>query len=161
VKTQHRLTTRAIELADANAFVAQHHRHHKPCVGHRFSMGAFREDGTMVGIAIVGRPVARMVCPRTVLEVTRLATDGTPNACSVLYAATARVGKELGYWKIQTYILESEPGTSVKAAGWMCEGEAGGGKWKHTDGKPRREDQPTCKKQRWSRILNASRKEAA
>lgn len=122
--------------------------------GHRFSLAAYLEDGTMVGVAVVGRPVARNAgSPSEVLEVTRLCTDGTPNACSALYAAAARAGKALGYKRIQTYILEEESGISLKAAGWVCEGEAGGGQWKHTDGKPRRTDQPTGKKQRWAKSL--------
>lgn len=108
----------------------------------------------MVGVATIGRPVARMGgSPSEVLEVTRLCTDGTPNACSALYAAAGRVGREAGYKRIQTYILADEPGTSLKAAGWVCEGEAGGGQWKHTDGKPRRTDQPIEKKQRWAKAL--------
>lgn len=84
---------------------------------------------------------------------TRLVTDGTKNACSALYAAAARIGREMGYKKIQTYILASEPGTSLVASGWVDEGEAGGGQWKHTDGKPRRTDQPTEKKTRWAKYL--------
>jgi hypothetical protein len=71
----------------------------------------------------------------------------------MLYSAAARVGKELGYKRIQTYILASEPGTSLKATGWKDEGEAGGGQWRHTDGKPRRTDQPTEKKRRWAKDL--------
>ena len=87
------------------------------------------------------------------LEVTRLATDGSPNACSFLYGAAARAAVALGYDKIQTYILDSEPGTSLLAAGWVSEGEAGGGQWKHTDGKARRTDQPNGKNQRWAKVL--------
>jgi hypothetical protein len=150
-----RLKIVPLELKKANELVAKWHRHHKPVVGHRFSIGVVDvATGLCHGAAIVGRPVARNVNHLQVLEVTRLVTCGTPNACSALYSAAARVGKELGYKKIQTYILESEPGTSLKAAGWTCEGEAGGGQWKHTDGKPRRTDQPTEKKQRWARTLN-------
>lgn len=149
-----RIAVRPIELKSANAFIAELHRHHKPVQGHRFSLSAW--DGErMVGVATVGRPVARMGGdPLKVLEVTRLCTDGTPNACSALYAAAARVGRAAGYERIQTYILATEPGTSLKAAGWVYEGEAGGGQWHHTDGKPRRTDQPTEKKQRWARVLS-------
>ena len=152
---QPRLVTRACELREANAFVAEHHRHHKPVQGHRFSMAAF-DGGRVVGVVTVGRPVARMGgAPSEVLEVTRLCTDGTPNACSALYSAAARAGKALGYSRIQTYILATEPGTSLKAAGWTDEGEAGGGQWKHTDGKPRRTDQPIELKRRYARTLAA------
>ena len=144
-----------LELAEANALVKRWHRHHQPCQGHRFSLGVLNGDGELVGAVIVGRPVARMAgSPREVLEVTRLVTDGTWNACSALYAAAARAGKAMGYQRIQTYILDSETGTSLKASGWVCEGAAGGGQWVHTDGKPRRTDQPTDSKQRWALRLN-------
>ena len=106
-----------IELKDANAFVEQYHRHHKPVVGHRFSISCVIDE-KVCGVAIVGRPVARLVDASTTLEVTRLVTDGTANACSFLYGAAARAGKELGYSKIQTYILESETGVTLKASGW-------------------------------------------
>ena len=140
-----------VELKQANEFVAQWHRHHKPVVGHRFSIGCLYQD-KIVGVAIVGRPVARLADKQTV-EVTRLCTDGTPNACSYLYGATARAAKALGYEKIQTFILEHETAITLKAAGWTFEQISAGGQWKHTDGKPRRTDQPIVPKQRWSKIL--------
>lgn len=142
-----------IELADANAAIAAWHRHHQPCVGHRFSLGVVDDKGVLHGAAVVGRPVARLAGhPSKVLEVTRLVTDGTKNCCSMLYAAAARAGKELGFEKIQTYILaDEETGVSLKASGWICVGIAGGGQWKHTDGKPRRTDQPIGKKSKWER----------
>ncbi len=145
-----------IELVQANQVVAAWHRHHQPCQGHRFSLGVIDEDGCVHGAAIIGRPVARLAGhPSKVLEVTRLVTDGTKNCCSMLYSAAARAGKEMGFEKIQTYILaDQETGTSLKASGWVCEGLAGGGQWKHTDNKPRRTDQPTEKKMRWTKQLN-------
>lgn len=147
-----------LELREANALIKQWHRHHKPVQGHRFSIGVVDADGVLHGACVVGRPVARLGgSPKKVLEVTRLVTDGTPNACSMLYQAAARAGKAIGYERIQTYILESESGTTLKAAGWTDEGLAGGGQWKHTDGKPRRTDQPTEKKRRWARVLNPAR----
>lgn len=106
----------------------------------------------------MGRPVARLAgSPRAVAEVTRLVTDGTPNACSMLYAAAARAAKALGFERIQTYILDDEPGVSLRASGWVYEGPAGGGQWHHTDGKPRRTDQPTTAKGRWALTLNPAR----
>lgn len=147
-----------LELAEANALVRRLHRHHKPAQGHRFSLGVIDDDGTLHGAAIIGRPVARMAgSPRDVLEVVRLVTDGTPNACSALYAAAARAGHAMGFRRIQTYILDSEPGTSLRASGWRSEGGAGGGQWKHTDGRPRRTDQPTGPKERWTRALLVGR----
>lgn len=148
-----------IELTHANAAIAVWHRHHKPCVGHRFSLGAIDQDGVLHGAAVVGRPVARLAGdPSQVLEVTRLVTDGTKNVCSMLYSAAARAGRELGFLRIQTYILaDEETGTSLKASGWTNEGIAGGGQWKHTDGKERRTDQPVGKKVRWAKELNKHR----
>lgn len=144
-----------LELRELNELVEKWHRHHKRVQGHRFSIGVIDTDtGELVGGCSVGRPVARRINPKEVLEVTRLVTNGHRNACSILYAAAARVGRELGYKKIQTYILQSESGHSLKVSGWQNEGEAGGGQWKHTDGKPRRTDQPTEKKQRWAKTLN-------
>ena len=117
-----------ISLADANAFVAEHHRHHKPVTGHKFSVGC-TENGCLVGVAIVGRPVSRFLDDGFTLEVNRLCTTGTKNACSFLYAAAARAAKAMGYRKIITYTLDSEPGTSLRAAGWKCSGVAGGKRW--------------------------------
>ena len=145
------LTVVPIELAEANTFVATLHRHHAPAVGHRFSLGCVDSDGLLHGVCIVGRPVARLAGhPRDVAEVTRLATDGTYNACSILYGAAARACKAMGFRRIQTYTLPQEGGASLRAAGWVNEGTAGGGQWKHTDGKPRRTDQPTSIKTRWA-----------
>lgn len=147
-----------IELREANEMVAKYHRHHKPVVGHRFSIGAYdTEKQELVGAVIVGRPVARLVNHREVVEVTRLVTDGTKNACSFLYSAGARVAKELGYKKIQTYILDSETGTSLKASGWVAEDLfcGGGNGWQSREG--RRTDQPASKKQRWAKYLNTTK----
>jgi hypothetical protein len=117
-----------VELKEANEFVAALHRHHKPVIGHKFSLGAVMDD-KLVGVAIVGRPVARMRDDGDTLEVTRLCTDGTDNACSFLYGACARAAFALGYHRIGTYILASEPGTSLTGAGWRLMGERGGGSW--------------------------------
>jgi len=147
-----------VELKVANALVAQWHRHHQPAQGHRFSLGVIDSKGVLHGCAIIGRPVARLGgSPDRVLEVIRVATDGTYNACSMLLAAAARAGKAMGYERIQTYTLPEEGGASLRATGWRDEGAAGGGQWKHTDGKPRRTDQPTSIKTRWACDLNHSR----
>ena len=117
-----------ITLKEANAFVERHHRHHKPVVGHKFSIAA--SDGEkIVGVAIVGRPVSRYLDDGWTLEVNRLCTNGYKNACSFLYAAAWRVARNMGYKKLITYILESETGSSLKASGWKCVGQAGGKRW--------------------------------
>lgn len=112
-----------ISLRGANAYVRDHHRHHKPTVGHKFSI-ACADGQEIVGVAIVGRPVSRHLDDYWTLEVNRLCTDGTRNACSMLYAAAWRVARAMGYKRLITYILESEPGTSLKAVGWKCMGKA-------------------------------------
>ena len=119
-----------ITLAEANAFVEQNHRHHEKTAGHKFSVAvADTENGEIVGVAIVGRPVSRHLDNGWTLEVNRLCTDGTKNACSMLYAAAWRAARAMGYKKLITYILDSESGTSLKAAGWKCIGQAGGLRW--------------------------------
>jgi len=149
-----RLHIKPLTIAQANELISKWHRHHKRVQGHRFSLGVYDEYGICHGAAVIGRPVARKVPAYEVAEVTRLVTDGTYNTCSCLYAAAARAAQAMGFSKIQTYILESESGISLKASGWTCDGSAGGGQWKHTDGKYRRTDQPTGLKVRYSKILN-------
>jgi hypothetical protein len=123
-----RLFLSTISLGETNAFVIEHHRHHGRVVGHKFSLAAI-EDDRVVGVAIIGRPVARLRDDGLTLEVTRLCTDGTKHACSFLYGAAARACFALGYKRIGTYILASETGNSLKAAGWRLIGQSGGGSW--------------------------------
>jgi hypothetical protein len=141
-----------ISLRQANEIVTQWHRHHKSSVGHKFSI-ALSQSEQYIGIAICGRPVARGSDDGFTLEIARLCTNGTKNACSMLYGACARIAKEMGYRKIQTYILESEPGISLKASGWVMEAVTAGGQWKRTDGITNRTDQPNEPKQRWVKWL--------
>ena len=75
------------------------------------------------------RPVSRYLDDGWTLEVNRLCTDGTRNACSMLYAAAWRAARAMGYHKLITYILDSENGASLRAAGWKCVGQAGGLRW--------------------------------
>lgn len=154
IQKQLKLRVVPLELKELNALVGKLHRHHKPIKFHRFSIGCATENGNLVGGAAVGPPVARACNRKEILEVSRLVTDGTPNACSLLYAAAARAGKALGYWKIQTYILNTEPGTSLLAAGWVMEATTQAKSWVTAKRPNRRTDQPTCPKQRWAKILN-------
>ena len=141
-----------LELSEANTLVRLWHRHHKPVPGHRFSIGALA-DSQLVGAAIVSRPVARMVDQGRVVEVARLVTNGHKNACSILYAAAARAAKAIGYDRIQTYILNSEHGSSLKAAGWWPVRETAGGSW--TRQKRYRKDlHPLQVKLLWCKVLN-------
>jgi hypothetical protein len=118
-----------IHLREANCFVAKHHRHHKPVIGAKFAIAVADGDGHIVGVAITGRPVSRYVDDGWTLEVTRVCTDGTKNACSILYAASWRAAKALGYRKLITYTLPDEGGASLRGAGWKCIGKRRGGNW--------------------------------
>lgn len=134
-------------ITEAKAYVAEHHRHHDPPVSALFAIGC--SDGSKVcGVAIVGRPVARMLQDDFTAEVTRLCTDGTRNACSILYAAAWRAARALGYRRLVTYTLPEEGGASLRAAGWRLVGEAGGGSWSRKD-RPRVDTHPTQTKLRW------------
>jgi hypothetical protein len=117
-----------LSLDEANALVAKMHRHHAPAVGHKFSIGAADGDA-LVGAAIIGRPVARHLDDGWTLEVNRCVTDGTRNACSLLYGAAWRAAKALGYRRLITYTLPAEGGASLRGAGWTCVGLRGGGNW--------------------------------
>jgi hypothetical protein len=138
-----------ITLREANKFVDTHHRHHKAPQGALFAIGLAFDD-VVVGVAIVGRPVARMLNDGWTAEVTRLCTTGERNACSKLYGASWRAAKALGYRKLITYTLASEAGGSLRGAGWECLGEAGGGSWSRKD-RPRVDCHPTQTKLRWER----------
>lgn len=117
-----------ISLEEANAFVALHHRHHKPVPGAKFCV-AVSDDDRVCGVAIVGRPVARMLDDGWTLEVNRCCTDGSRNACSMLYGAAWRAAKALGHTRLITYTLPDEGGASLRAAGWTLIGLRGGGNW--------------------------------
>ena len=106
-----------VSFQEASQFVAMWHRHHAPPVGHKFSIGV-ADDETLVGVAMVGRPVARHFDDGRTLEVNRTATDGTPNANSMLYGAAARASFALGYRTLITYTQEGESGSSLRGAGW-------------------------------------------
>ena len=106
-----------ISLKQAQQFVRDNHRHNKPPVGHKFSVGLF-VDGALVGVAIAGRPVARALDDGLTLEVTRTCTDGTRNANSKLYGAITRAAAALGYRRTLTYTQGDESGASLRGAGW-------------------------------------------
>lgn len=136
-----------VTLAEANHFVSEQHRHHKPVVGHKFSIGI--SDGNRIrGVCIVGRPVSRVLDNGMVLEVNRCCTDGVKNGCSMLYGAAWRAAKAMGYKKLITYTLEEEGGASLRASNWKLIGEAGGGKWSRKD-RPRVDTHPLQAKLKW------------
>lgn len=107
-----------VTMKQACAFVAALHRHNKPPRGHKFSIGLADAEGTLHGVAMAGRPVARLADDGLTLEVNRTCTDGARNANSMLYGAVWRAGKAMGYRRCITYTRADESGASLRAAGW-------------------------------------------
>lgn len=139
-----------VSLREANAYVAEVHRHHPPVRGHKFSVSVRDETGAIRGVAIAGRPVSRMLDNGETLEILRVATDGSLNACSMLYGAVRRAAIAMGYSgkNVITYTLQSETGSSLKASGWVCDGVSRGGSWSRST-RPRDDKSPTEPKVRW------------
>ena len=166
------LTIRPISIAKANAYVIENHRHHKAKVGCRFAIACY-EGNELHGVAICSNPVARNADDGLTLEIARCCTDGTKNACSMLYSACARIAKDMGFRKIQTYILNSETGVSLKAFGFILEkDDAGAENWQKCNSRRqnRRDAQPYQTsffgqkkppeelKQRWAKYFSQERK---
>lgn len=112
-----------VTFAEACAFVEAWHRHHHAPIGHKFSLGISTNDGILRGVAIVGRPVARFLDDGRTLEVSRTATDGTPNANSALYAHAWQATKHIGYRRLITYTQAGESGASLRGAGYRVVAE--------------------------------------
>lgn len=141
---------RPITFREASEFVNANHRHHKATVGHKFSIGLY-DGNRLAGVAICGRPVSRYLDDGVTCEINRLCTDGTKNACSMLYGACCRIAKEMGYKNIITYTLQSESGASLKASNFNCDGVAGGTHW--TGKRNKGQSIPDEMKIRWSKKL--------
>ena len=141
-------------LREARAFVEKHHRHHPPPQGGRFAVAAAVGDN-IVGVAIVGTPVARLSCDGWRAEVTRVATDGTRNACSILYGACWRAARALGYRELITYTLSSESGASLRGAGFVCVGKTKNESW-HRESRPRIDMHPLQAKLKWAKAASSA-----
>lgn len=141
---------RPITFRDASEFINKYHRHHRATVGCKFCLALY-DDEKLVGVAVCGRPVSRVLDDGRTCEINRLCTDGTKNACSMLYGACCRVAKGMGYLRVVTYILESENGASLKASNFVCEGRAGGTHW--TGKRNTGVDTPKELKTRWVKTL--------
>ena len=133
---------RPVTKDECFAFIKQHHRHHDVPQGALWWHGVQNDDGNLVGVAVVGRPVARPLDDGLTMEVTRLATDGEPNACSMLYGAARRAAIAKGYRRGLTYILASEDGATLRAAGWERLWLVKGRSW-DTPSRPRTDKHPT------------------
>lgn len=141
------LTLCPLTLREAHAFVARHHRHHRPSRGGLFAVGV-EGGGEVCGVAVIGRPVARRLADGWTAEVTRLCTTGVKNACSMLYAAAWRAARALGYRRLVTYTLPEEGGSSLRAAGWRVVGQTRAEGWGRPS-RPRVDTHPTQAKLRW------------
>lgn len=150
-----------ITLDEANTLVVHWHRHNKPLMGSKFCIGVLDEaDGRVCGAAIVGRPVARLLDDGVSLEVNRCVTDGTPNACSALYGAVTRIAKALGYLRIFTYTRIDEPGTSLRAVGWILDNPAIRARSWNMPGRVRIDSTEIIGRQRWLWMSGLPRIEA-
>jgi len=144
------LRAEPVTRAEADSFIAEHHRHYGPTLQSIFRVGC-SVNGNIVGVAVVGRPSARHLDDGYTLEVLRCCTVGYPNACSFLYGAAWRAGRALGYRRMVTYALASEPGTSLRAAGWRVTHETKAESWNRAN-RPRVDVAPLQKKLRWEAI---------
>ena len=137
-----------LHLKEANEFVAKYHRHNNPTVGGKFALGAAR-DGKLVGVAVAGRPVCRRLDDGKTLEVRRVCTDGSANACSFLYSLCARIARLLGYERVVTYTLASEGGGSLRAVGARPTGPLESHEWGNPNRPRKSQDVYHEPKYRW------------
>lgn len=136
------LELRPLAREEARRFIREHHRHHGVPVGWLWLHGVHDAEGVLAGVAVVGRPVSRELDDGLTMEVTRLATAGVANGCSILYGAARRAAIAKGYRRGLTYILSSEDGASLRAAGWVMLWKVNGRSW-DAPGRPRTDKHPT------------------
>ena len=165
-----RLTLCPVTIGEARTFVARHHRHHGAPQSGLFAVAVERwpnpvrdeivvyregEDRTIIGVAVVGRPVARAYQDGYTAEVTRLCVlEGFPNACSMLYGACWRAARALGYRRLITYTLASERGYSLEASGWRVVAERPAKSWaEHSKSRPRVDRSPPAQRRLWEQTV--------
>ena len=146
-ETRPRLRVRYVPLHSARQFVADHHRHLPKVRGGIIAVGCYDAD-RLCGVAILGRPSARLFDDGERMELVRCATDGTPNAGSALYGAARRVSGALGMGQLVTYTLPEESGASLRGAGWIEDGQTAGGEWTRSS-RPRAAAHDARAKTRW------------
>ncbi len=140
-------------VTQAREVVTAWHRHHGPSTSGLYACAVATDDGTVRGVALIGRPVARLLDDGWTLEVTRVATDGTPNACSALYGIARRLAATLGYAKLVTYTRADEPGSSPRGAGLVDDGPIRARSW-NMPGRPRTDKTEIVQRRRWSLELS-------
>ena len=148
-----------ITRAEAQEFIRHHHRHHLPPVGDIFRVALACEiegKGEIIGVAMIGRPVARILDNGWTAEVTRCCVAEVPeakHAASKLYAMAWRIAREMGYRRLITYTLKSEPGTSLVAAGWKALYQTRDGREWDTPSRPRVAKHPLEGKTLWEMAI--------
>ena len=144
-------------IAEANEFVGKHHRHSRPTVGGRFAVRLIGSRG-IIGVAIVGRPVARLLDARHTAEITRLCVvpESPLGACSKLYSACWRAWREMGGERMITYTLQQESGASLRGAGWRCVAESGKSQWDRPSRSRERRQIYSEPKWRWEKSIPAA-----
>jgi hypothetical protein len=143
------LELQPVDFKEACLFIELHHRHHTAPKFHLFSIG-LNDGEKVVAVVMVMRPVSIALNDGWTAEVSRLCTDGTPHAASKLYAAAWRACRAMGYRKLITYTLDTEPGTSLVAAGWKAVAEVRGRTWNQPlQGRLRVDKHPLQDKIRW------------
>jgi hypothetical protein len=150
-----RLIAVPCSVTRAREVVESLHRHHGPSTSGLYAAAVATEDGTVRGVALIGRPVARLLDDGWTLEVTRVATDGTPNACSALYGIARRLAAALGYARLVTYTRADEPGSSPRAAGLADDGPIRARSW-NMPGRARTDKTEIVPRRRWSLDLGDS-----
>jgi hypothetical protein len=144
------LELRPIGVREASAVVKRMHRHLPRIVGGLFACSVF-QAGELVGVGVASRPKARQSCDGFTVEITRIATDGSRNACSRLYGALLRASAAVGYRKALTFTRLDEPGTSLRASGWVEDGVTSQGSW---DRPSRGRHAVKSQVRRWVRVLS-------
>lgn len=138
---------RDISIRDAMRLVKTWHRHLDPPQGAKFALAAWQED-KCVGVALVGRKIARME-KRGTAEVLRVATDGTRNACSFLYSRAKRAAQALGFGRVVTKTLPAEGGASLRAVQAKALGKTRAQQWDRTNRRRKRTRVGEQEKIRW------------
>jgi hypothetical protein len=150
-----------ISINQAKAYIAHFYRHNPEVQGALWAVCVTDQERCVRGVGLLGLPVARMYAHGkagerdfTIGEIVRVATDGAPNACSMLYGALTRMAKAAGFWKVITYSSDDESQRSLLASNWNRVARTGRRQW-DTPSRPRKHKAIYQQgKYRWEIVLN-------
>jgi len=138
-------------IKKANDFVEKWHRHsgRTSVDSGRWAIGCYSGD-VIVGVAIVGNPVSRLLTDGWTAEVLRVCVlpDAPKNSCSLLYGACWRAWRAMGGARMVTYTLQKENGASLRAVGWTPNAVKGG-QWDRPNRPRKHQDIYLEEKYRW------------